>query len=121
MIDLAERWGGGYVALKDIAQRQDVSKKYLEQIVSLLVKHDLVIAARGFSGGYKLADEPAAITAAKILEATEGSIDSMVCADERADCAQLGECPSLKLWCGLESAIRTYLESVTLADLSQAS
>ena len=64
MVDLAQHWGEGYIALKDVAERQNISKKYLEQIVSLLMNHGLLKATRGFSGGYQLAEEPGRITAA---------------------------------------------------------
>ena len=65
MVDLAQHWGEGYIALKDVAERQNISKKYLEQIVSLLMNHGLLKATRGFSGGYQLAEEPGRITAAE--------------------------------------------------------
>ena len=70
MVDLAQHWGEGYIALKDVAERQNISKKYLEQIVSLLMNHGLLKATRGFSGGYQLAEEPGRITAAEVVRAT---------------------------------------------------
>lgn len=117
MVDLAQHWGEGYIALKDVAERQDISKKYLEQIVSLLMNHGLLKATRGFSGGYQLAEEPSKISAAQIVNATESSLSALACVGDSSVCERSKGCPTLTLWTGLEHVIIEYLQSVTLKDL----
>ena len=118
MVDLAQHWGEGYIALKDIAKRQGISKKYLEQIVSLLMSRELLTATRGFSGGYQLAKEPSAITAAEVVEATENSLSALSCIGDANSCERSGACPTLALWTGLQEVIIEYLQGVTLEDLA---
>ena len=118
MLDLAEHQNDGYVALKDIAQRQNVSKKYLEQIVPILNKSDLLRTNRGFQGGYRLAKTPDKYTVGEILRATEGSLSPVACLDhEPIECERSGECPTLPVWQGLYKVINEYLDSVTLQDI----
>ena len=97
MLDLAAHQGDGYVALKDIAQRQEISKKYLEQIVPMLSKSDILRTTRGYQGGYRLARAR--------LEQHPNA------------CPRCGECATLPLWEGLERVIRSYLDGITLQDL----
>lgn len=118
MVDLAQHWGEGYIALKDIAERQNISKKYLEQIVSLLMNRGLLKATRGFSGGYQLAEEPEKITAAEVVQATESSLSALACINDENACDRRDRCPSLSLWSGLENVIVDYLKGITLADLA---
>ncbi|MGN1480084.1 MAG: RrF2 family transcriptional regulator [Acutalibacteraceae bacterium] len=118
MLDLAEHQNDGYVALKDIAQRQNVSKKYLEQIVPILNKSDILRTNRGFQGGYRLAKTPDKYTVGEILRATEGSLSPVACLDhEPIECERSGECPTLPVWQGLYKVINEYLDSVTLQDI----
>ena len=118
MLDLAEHQNDGYVALKDIAQRQNVSKKYLEQIVPILNKSDILRTNRGFQGGYRLAKSPDKYTVGEILRATEGSLSPVACLDhEPIECERSGECPTLPVWQGLYKVINEYLDSVTLQDI----
>lgn len=119
MVDLAEHWGDGYIALKDIAERQGISKKYLEQIVSLLANKGLLIAARGFSGGYQLSRDPDSITAADVVEATEGSLGMISCVKVPTSCDRRGGCPTLPLWSGLEKRIEDYLQGITLKAMAE--
>ena len=118
MVDLAQHWGEGYIALKDVAERQNISKKYLEQIVSLLMNHGLLKATRGFSGGYQLAEEPSRITAAEVVRATESSLSALACINDEDACDRRDRCSSLSLWIGLEKVIIDYLQGITLADLA---
>lgn len=118
MVDLAQHWGEGYIALKDVAERQNISKKYLEQIVSLLMNHGLLKATRGFSGGYQLAEEPSRITAAEVVRATENSLSALACINDEDACDRRDRCSSLSLWIGLEKVIIDYLQGITLADLA---
>lgn len=118
LLDLAEHKDEGFIALKDIAQRQNISKKYLEQIIPVLNRSDVLIANRGYQGGYKLAKSPAEYTAGYILRLTEGSIVPVACLEhEPVDCPRRGECVTLPLWKGLNKVISEYLDSVTLQDI----
>lgn len=118
LIDLAEHQGDGYIALKDIAQRQEISKKYLEQIVPILNRADILKTNRGFQGGYRLAKSPDKMTAGDILRATEGNLAPVACLESDViDCPRSENCPTLPLWQGLNKAINEYLDSVTLQDL----
>ena len=99
LLDLAEHKNDGYIALKDIANRQNVSKKYLEQIIPILNRSDILSANRGYQGGYKLAKEPDQYKIGEILKLTEGSIAPVACLDhDPIECERAGECVTLPLW-----------------------
>lgn len=118
MIDLAEHRNSGYVSLKEIAERQNISKKYLEQIVPILNRSDFLKTNRGFQGGYMLAKSPEKYTVGDILRITEGSISPVACLDnEPNQCARSGECVTLPIWKGLNDVIREYLDGITLQDI----
>ena len=118
LIDLAEHQNDGFIALKDIAERQGISKKYLEQIIPVLNRSDVLNANRGYQGGYKLAKSPDKYTVGAILRLTEGSIAPVACLDhEPVDCPRHEDCITLPLWKGLNKVITDYLDSVTLQDL----
>ena len=122
LLDLAEHRQDGFIALKDIAARQQISKKYLEQIVAILNKTDILQTNRGFQGGYKLAREPAQYTIGSILRLTEGSLSPVACLDHGPDsCPRHGFCATLPVWQGLEQVINEYLDSITLEDILQQS
>ena len=118
MIDLAQHQADGFVPLKDVAERQDISKKYLEQIVNLLTKCGYIWSTRGYQGGYKLSKEPGEYTVAEILRATEGSITPVSCLEcEENICPRSSQCLTLPMWKGLEQTISDYLDNITLEDL----
>ena len=118
LLDLAEHQNDGFIALKDIAERQGISKKYLEQIIPVLNRSDVLNANRGYQGGYKLAKAPDKYTVGSILRLTEGSIAPVACLDhEPVDCPRREDCITLPLWKGLNKVITDYLDSVTLQDL----
>ena len=118
MLDLAEHNSGGFISLKDVAERQGISKKYLEQIVPVLNKSDILQTNRGFQGGYKLAREPEKYTVAEILTLTEGSLAPVVCLDnEPNECERSADCAMLPVWKGLNDVIYKYLNSITLQDI----
>ena len=118
MLDLAEHQGDGYIALKDIAKRQNVSKKYLEQIVPILNKADILNTNRGYQGGYRLARTPDQYTAGDILRITEGSISPVACLDKNpVECERAAECATLPVWQGLYKVITDYLDGITLQDI----
>lgn len=118
MLDLAEHQGNGYIALKDIAERQNVSKKYLEQIVPILNKADILNTNRGYQGGYRLARTPDQYTVGDILRITEGSISPVACLDKNpVECERAAECATLPVWQGLYKVITDYLDGITLQDI----
>lgn len=118
MIDLAQNGKENYVSLKDVAQRQNISMKYLEMIVAILNKGHLVKSLRGKSGGYKLTKSPSEYKVGEILKLTEGTLAPVMCLEENADvCERAGDCMTLPLWQKLDSVISQYLDSVTLEDV----
>lgn len=118
LVDLAEHKNSGYVALKDIAKRQGISKKYLEQIVPLLNKSDFLHTNRGYQGGYMLAKQPEEYTVGDVLRVTEGSIAPVACLDlPENTCERKNDCETLFVWQGLYDAITEYLDSITLRDI----
>lgn len=118
LLDLAEHENDGYIALKDIAERQDISKKYLEQIVPILNKSDILKTSRGFQGGYRLAHSPEKYTVGMILRLTEGSLAPVPCLEhEPVSCERSENCATLFVWQGLYKVITDYLDSVTLQDM----
>ena len=122
MIDLAQYNTGEYITLKDISRRQDISIKYLEQIVSLLSKAGLLNSVRGPQGGYKLRKLAKEYTVGDILRVTEGSLAPVACLDTvEADCNRLVACVTREFWQGLEQVVNNYVDSITLADLAQRS
>ena len=119
MIDLAEHQGEGFIPLKVIAQRQDSSEKYLENIIQLLVKAKLLNGLRGKGGG-QLTQAPEQYTAGAILRLTEDSLAPVICLGENAEaCPRMLECRTLPLWQGLDKVIHDYLDNITVADLAQ--
>ena len=117
MLDLAEQEAGRYVPLKDIADRQEISRKYLESIMAVLSKNGLVDGVQGKGGGYRLNRLPEAYTLGEILRLTEGSLTPVGCQGLDRSCERMGECPTFPVWAKLERIIEKYLDSVTLADL----
>lgn len=117
MIDLAGHSSEGCIPLKDVADRQNISKKYLEQVVSPLVAHNLLTVTRGHRGGYKLTREPKDITCAQIVSATENGLELLDCLSGEITCEREKICISQDLWSGLERAMTDYLESITLQDI----
>lgn len=118
LLDLAEHQGEGYVALKDIAERQDISKKYLEQIIPLFNKSDILRTTRGFQGGYRLAKAPDNCTVGEILRLTEGSLSPVACLEHTPiECERCNECATLPVWQGLFRIVNEYLDGITLQDI----
>lgn len=118
LIDLAEHENDGFIALKDIAARQEISKKYLEQIVPILNKSGILSTNRGYMGGYKLAKAPEQYTVGMILRVTEGSLAPVACLEREVnDCARADECVTLPIWKGLYAVINEYLDGITLQDI----
>ena len=118
MIDLAEHQAEGFIPLKVISQRQEISEKYLESIIKLLVKAKLLNGLRGKGGGYQLTKSPEQYTVGSILRMTEDSMAPVSCLESGADaCPRAAECRTLSLWRGLDKVINDYLDNITVADL----
>ncbi len=117
LLDLAEHRRDGYIALKDIAERQEISKKYLEQIVPILNRSDILKTNRGYQGGYMLAKDPEQYTVGDILRLTEGSLAPVFCAECPGDCKRSADCPTLPVWQGLYKVMTEYLDGITLQDI----
>lgn len=118
MIDLAEHADEGFIALKDIAERQDISKKYLEQIIPILNRSGFLHTTRGFQGGYRLIREPSQYTVLEILNATEGSMSPVACLESGENtCPRRQECMTLPIWEGLKKTVEDYLGGITLQDI----
>ncbi len=120
MIDIAVHGGEQPVRIKDIAMRQDISIKYLEQIISILNKAGYVKSVRGPQGGYRLVKEPSQYTAGMVLRLTEGSLAPVTCLEyEENDCPRQKDCATLILWEKLDEAIHNVVDNVTLKDLTE--
>jgi Rrf2 family protein len=118
MLDLAENAGGGYVPLKDIAARQEISKKYLEIIVKDLVGGNLISGVSGKGGGYRLCRAPEDYSVGEILELMEGPLASVACLSTDAPpCPRASDCQTLSLWAGYEQLTHDYFYGKKLTDL----
>lgn len=120
MLDLAVHNSGELVPLKDIAKRQGISIKYMEQIISPLAKAGFVQSLRGSSGGYRLSRDPSEYTAGEILKVMEGPLTPTSCLEgEINECPRADACSTLNFWKGLNKVINDYVNSVTLEELAE--
>lgn len=118
MLDLAMNNTGEFITIKSIAKRQEISEKYLEQIISLLNRAGYVRSVRGAQGGYKLAKEPSEYTVGMILRLTEGSLSPVACVDDDAnECNRSNICVTVGVWKELYAAILGVVDHITLQDL----
>jgi len=118
LIDLAAHDSEGFVSLSEVAERQKLSMKYLEIVVSILNKGGLLKSCRGKNGGYRLIKPPSEYNINEILQLTEGSLAPVDCVKANApSCDRAGSCVTLPLWIGLDRVIARYLENITLQDL----
>ena len=118
MVDLAEHQAAGRIPLKEIADRQGVSEKYLENILATLVRAGLLSGMRGKGGGYRLTRDPDKYTAGEILRLTEGSLAPVSCLEGGNNgCERAGECRTIGMWRELDEMISNYLDDITVADL----
>jgi len=118
LLDLAEHRNERFIALKEIAERQNISKQYLEQIITIINNSKILRANRGKQGGYMLAKEPSEITVGHILRITEGNLSSTACLEGDVNRCEMAErCKTLYVWNELNKVIVNYLDSVTLQDI----
>ena len=121
LIDMAEHQSDSYIPLKDVAARQEISEKYLETIVKLLVRDGILVGLRGKGGGYRLKKAPGQITVGHILRLTEDSLAPVSCLQANAAvCERAAACRTLPMWKGLYDLINEYLNKYTLEDLVQS-
>ena len=119
MIDLAEHQTERYVPLKEVAARQEISEKYLENILKVLVQNGFLEGLRGKGGGYRLTRSPDQYTVAEILVLTEGNLAPVSClAPGAAPCERMANCRTYNMWKGLNDLITNYFGNITIADLA---
>lgn len=117
MLDLAQNADEGYISLKVVADRQGISKRYLDQIMMVLNRTEFLESARGSQGGYRLAGSPSDYTVGAILRLTEGSISPVPCLEDDSGCGRAEECMARNVWAGLDQVISDYLDGMTLQNV----
>lgn len=118
MIDIAEHPNETFIPLKSIAARQEISEKYLESILKVLVQNQMLEGLRGKGGGYRLTKEPKEYTIGSILRLTENSLSPVGCIEDgAASCPKASDCRTVGMWIRLGELVNNYLDSITLADL----
>lgn len=118
MVDLAEHQAKGYVPLKEVAQRQEISEKYLENILKVLVQNKILIGLRGKGGGYRLTKAPSQYTVGSILRLTENTLAPVSCLDKNPrQCSRMPHCRTLPMWRKLDTMINDFFDGITIADL----
>lgn len=118
MIDLAEHQTSGYIPLKEIAKRQNISEKYLEIILKSLVREKVLTGLRGKGGGYRMSGTPEQYTVGSILRLTEGTLAPVACLTaDAASCAMAAQCRTLPMWKELDVMIQRFFDGITIADL----
>ena len=118
MADIGAHDQSGCVSLRDVAARQEISVKYLEQIAGMLTKAGFLYSERGAQGGYRLSRAPEEYTVGSILRLTEGSLSPVACLGQgESECPRANECPTLPMWRKLETLLNGFFDSITLADL----
>ena len=122
LIDMAEHRSNEYIKLNDIAQRQEISEKYLESIVKVLVRNKIITGLRDKGGGYRLALKPEQINVGEVLTVMEGTLAPVSCLENgTTPCPRAADCRTLEFWRGLDDAIIRYTHSYTIADLMRSS
>ena len=118
LVDIAGHEEDGFISLKEISERQNISKKYLEQIVPMLTRNGILRTNRGNKGGYALMKAASEISVGDVLRATEGSLAPVACLEcEVNDCPRVNECDTLYVWIGLKDVISRYLDGISVADI----
>ena len=118
MLDIAQNDNGSYIPLKDIAERQDLSKKYLEIIAKELVAGGLLTGASGKGGGYRLSRDPDKYTIGEILELMEGTLSPVIClADKKYKCNRKKKCNTLPMWQEFDKLVHDFFNNKKLSDL----
>ncbi len=120
MIDLAQHQNGSYIPLRDIAERQEISEKYLEAILKILVKENMVVGLRGKGGGYMLSKDPSDCTAWDVISVTENSLIPVSCLEAGSpSCPRAGACETLPMWKEFNTTVQDFFNKYTIADLAK--
>lgn len=117
MLELALNYGEGPLSVKEIAQRQEISERYLENLMIPLLARGLVTSVRGKGGGFSLARAPEQIRLLEVVRATEGSLSPVACLDEPGACRRAGSCVTIEIWQMLKQSFTEVLGSITLQDM----
>ncbi len=118
LIDLAEHQGHGYIPMKDIARRQEISLKYLERIIPVLTKNGIIEGLQGKGGGYRLAVSPDQCRIGDILRLTEGDLAPVACLEQGArPCPRAAQCRTFPLWTEFYQLVNSFFDAKTLADV----
>ena len=118
MIDLAENQSGRYIPMKEVAQRQGISLKYLEQILPVLTKNGCIEGVHGKGGGYKLTRQPSEYTVGEILRLTEGDLAPVSCLECGAEpCQRISECRTIEMWAKFNALTNEFFDGITIAEL----
>lgn len=117
MLDLAINNTGEYIPIKKIAERQEISEKYLEQIITQISRAGFVRSVRGSQGGYQLANQPEDYTVGMILRLMEGELSPVACLDEPGSCDRADRCVTVDVWKQIKEAVENVVDNITLADL----
>lgn len=121
LIDLAEHQNGDYIPMKEVAARQDISLNYIERIMPVLTKADIVEGLHGKGGGYRLTKAPGQYKVGDILRLTEGDLAPVACLGcDAKDCERMGQCRTYPMWKKFHTITNEYFDSITLADLMQS-
>lgn len=121
LIDLAEHGSGGYVPMKDVAQRQEISLKYLERIIPVLSKNGFIEGLQGKGGGYRLVKPPEECRIGDILRLTEGDLAPVACLETGAKpCGRASQCRTYPLWVEFYELVNAFFDGKTLADIVKA-
>ena len=121
MVDLAEHQDEGFVPLKEIAQRQEISEKYLEAVLKVLVRERILVGLRGKGGGYKLGKPPEQYKVGTILRLTEGELAPVACLESHAlPCSRAAQCRTLPTWEKFDQVVTEFFDGYTIADLMRS-
>ena len=117
MYELAANYGGSPVSIKAVAEKQNIPEAYLEQLIAMLRKDELVVSIRGAQGGYRLARSPEEITVGDVLRSLEGGLKLIDCLEEEETCGKSCACPSRIVWKKLSDGLNNIVDSITLRDM----
>ena len=117
MYELAVNYGGAPVSIKSVAEKQNIPEAYLEQLIAMLRRDELVVSIRGAQGGYRLARTPEEITVGDVLRSLEGGLKLIDCLEEEETCGKSCACPSRIVWKKLSDGLNSIVDSITLRDM----
>ena len=117
MYELAANYGGSPLSIKAVAEKQNIPEAYLEQLIAVLRKDELVVSIRGAQGGYRLARTPEDITVGDVLRSLEGGLKLIDCLEEEETCGKSCACPSRIVWKKLSDGLNAIVDSITLKDM----